>query len=80
MDKIDLSRVAVAVKLTRVAPDRLATEIRRLPGAGRVAYRIDPELFKGQALLYLSTDRLTELRPEAYADHGCQPGRTRPDS
>jgi hypothetical protein len=46
----------------KVYADRLATEIRRLPGAGRVAYRIDPELFAGQALLYLSIDQLTELR------------------
>ena len=50
------------VERAKAFADRLATEIRRLPGAGRVAYRIDPELFKGQALLYLSTDRLTELR------------------
>src|SRR2546425_8704872 len=28
----------------------------------RVAYRIAPELFEGQALLYLSIDDLTELR------------------
>lgn len=42
--------------------DRLATDIRVLPGAGRVAYRIDPDLFKGQALLYLSMDRLADLR------------------
>ena len=42
--------------------DRLAAEIRALPGAGRVAYRIDPDLFKGQALLYLSMDRLADLR------------------
>jgi len=46
----------------KVYADRLATEIRRLPGAGRVAYRIAPELFEGQALLYLSIDDLTELR------------------
>jgi hopanoid biosynthesis associated RND transporter like protein HpnN len=42
--------------------DRLAADIRALPGAGRVAHRIDPDLFKGQALLYLSTERLAELR------------------
>lgn len=42
--------------------DRLATDIRALPRAGRVAYRIDPDLFKGQALLYLSLDRLADLR------------------
>ena len=42
--------------------DRLAANIRALPGAGRVAYRVDPDLFKGQALLYLSMDRLADLR------------------
>jgi hopanoid biosynthesis associated RND transporter like protein HpnN len=42
--------------------DRLAGAIKALPGAGRVSHRIDPELFGGQALLYLPLDRLAELR------------------
>src|SRR4030095_9826503 len=42
--------------------DRLAPQIKTLRGAGRVTYRIDPDLFKGQALLYLSSERLTSLR------------------
>ena len=41
--------------------DRLAADIRKLPGAGRVAYRVDPELFTGQALLYLSSEKLEDL-------------------
>jgi hopanoid biosynthesis associated RND transporter like protein HpnN len=49
------------VERAKAYADRLAAEIRRLPGAGRVAYRVDPSLFTGQALLYLSTDRLAEL-------------------
>jgi len=42
--------------------DRLAAEIKALPGAGRVSHRVDPELFAGKALLYLSLDRLQDLR------------------
>src|SRR5262245_47283484 len=42
--------------------DRLAADIRALPGAKRVTDRIDPDLFKGQALLYLSNERLSDLR------------------
>jgi len=42
--------------------DRLAAQIKALPRARRVSHRIDPDLFAGQALLYLSMDRLTELR------------------
>ena len=52
---------APSVPQAKAYADRLATEIRRLPGAGRVAYRVDPELFKGQALLYLSSAQLEEL-------------------
>jgi hopanoid biosynthesis associated RND transporter like protein HpnN len=48
--------------------DRLATRIKALPGAGRVTYRVDPDLFKGQALLYLSADKLASLR-DAVLDH-----------
>jgi len=49
------------VERAKVYADRLAAEIRKLPEAGRVAYRVDPALFTGQALLYLSPERLTEL-------------------
>src|SRR4030095_7050071 len=48
--------------------DRLGPQVKTLRGAGRVAYRIDPDLFKGQALLYLSSERLTSLR-DAVVSH-----------
>jgi len=62
----DLNDIVVAIEAPSVPraqayADRLATEIKRLPSAGRVAYRVDPELFAGQALLYLSTEQLADL-------------------
>ncbi len=53
---------APSVERAKAYADRLAPQIKALPGAGRVSHRIDPDLFKGQALLYLSMDRLAELR------------------
>ena len=46
---------------------RLVRELRtnRVPLA-RIAYRIDPKQFEGRALLYLSTDRLKEIRDRIY--------------
>src|SRR5436309_141919 len=62
----DLNDIVVAIEAPSVQraqayADRLASEIKRLPSAGRVAYRVDPELFAGQALLYLSTEQLADL-------------------
>ena len=62
----DLNDIVVAIEApsvprAQVYADRLAAEIKRLPSAGRVAYRVDPELFAGQALLYLSTEQLADL-------------------
>ena len=62
----DLNDIVVVIEAPSVPraqayADRLATEIKRLPSAGRVAYRIDPELFAGQALLYLKTEQLADL-------------------
>jgi uncharacterized protein len=46
---------------------RLVRELRdrRVPLA-RIAYRIDPKQFEGRALLYLSADRLKEIRERIY--------------
>ncbi|HEU5194382.1 MAG TPA: MMPL family transporter, partial [Methylomirabilota bacterium] len=52
---------APSVPRAQAYADRLAADIRRLPGAGRIAYRVDPELFTGQALLYLSNEKLEDL-------------------
>src|SRR5213083_951457 len=62
----DLNDIVIAIEApsvprAQVYADRLASEIKRLPSAGRVAYRVDPELFAGQALLYLSTEQLADL-------------------
>ena len=55
---VEASPVATA----RVYADRLAAEIRAVPGVKRVAHRIDPDSFTGHALLFLSTERLNEIR------------------
>ncbi|MBI4588368.1 MAG: MMPL family transporter [Candidatus Rokubacteria bacterium] len=48
---------------------RLVREIRRGPVKfQRIAYRIDPKRFEGRALLYLSTDKLREIRDKIF-DH-----------
>lgn len=48
---------------------RLAHELRHAPiPFGRVTYRIDPERFEGRALLYLSLDKLSEIR-DKILDH-----------
>ncbi|MBI4638048.1 MAG: MMPL family transporter [Candidatus Rokubacteria bacterium] len=46
---------------------RLARELRRsrVP-LRRIAYRIDPKQFEGRALLYLSTERLAEIRERIF--------------
>ena len=69
----ELNDIVVAVEAPDPAraqsyADRLAAQIKTLRGAGRVTYRIDPDLFKGQALLYLSPERLASLR-DAVVSH-----------
>src|SRR2546429_5546951 len=61
LNDIVIAGEAPSPSRAEVYADRLATEIKRLPGAGRVAYRVDPDLFAGQALLYLSTPELDDL-------------------
>src|SRR5262245_22011476 len=53
---------APSVERAKAYGDRLAAEIKALPAAGRVNHRIAPDLFKGHALLYLSPERLADLR------------------
>src|SRR5262245_39415057 len=69
----ELNDIVVAVEAPNLLraqsyADRLAPQIKALRGAGRVTYRIDPDLFKGEALLYLSPEKLTSLR-DAVLDH-----------
>jgi uncharacterized protein len=80
----DLDDIAIVVEAPSLAEakeyaGRLTTELRahRVP-LKRVAYRIDPKQFEGRALLYLSPERLREIRDrildsqelmEAFAGH-----------
>jgi hypothetical protein len=65
----DLAIVVQAPSLpeARIYAGRLARELQtnQVP-LGRIAYRIDPKQFEGRALLYLSTDRLKEIRERIY--------------
>ena len=48
---------------------RLVRELKRSPAKfERVTYRIDPKRFQGRALLYLSKERLAEIRDKVF-DH-----------
>jgi hypothetical protein len=65
----DLAIVVEAPSLPEatVYAGRLVRELKaaRVP-LTRVAYRIDPKQFEGRALLYLSLDRLTEIRERIF--------------
>jgi hopanoid biosynthesis associated RND transporter like protein HpnN len=65
----DLAVVVHAPSLpeARIYAGRLVRELHanQVPLA-RIAYRIDPKQFEGRALLYLSTDRLKEIRERIY--------------
>jgi hypothetical protein len=65
----DLAIVVEAPSLpeARLYAQRLVRELkaRRVPLA-RIAYRIDPKQFEGRALLYLSVDRLKEIRERIF--------------
>ena len=65
----DLAVVVHAPSLpeARIYAGRLVRELRdRGVPLTRIAYRIDPKQFEGRALLYLSTDRLKEIRERIY--------------
>jgi hypothetical protein len=63
----ELNDIVVAVEartvpMARAYADRLAADIRAVPGVKRVAHRVDPDSFVGHALLFLSTERLADIR------------------
>jgi hopanoid biosynthesis associated RND transporter like protein HpnN len=68
----DLDDIAVVVEASspteaREYASRLASELRtRQVPLKRIAYRIDPKQFDGRALLYLSTERLGEIRDKIF--------------
>jgi hopanoid biosynthesis associated RND transporter like protein HpnN len=68
----DLDDVAIAVEAPSLAEakeyaTRLVGELRaRGVPLRRISYRIDPKQFEGRALLYLSPQRLEEIRDKVY--------------
>jgi len=68
----ELDEIAVVVEGRNLAgakayASRLVRELRKYPDRfRRVAYRIDPKRFEGQALLYLSTDKLAQIRDKLF--------------
>ena len=68
----DLDDVTVVIEASRLPEakafaSQLAQELRRSPERfKRVSYRIDPKQFEGRALLYLSTEKLGEIRDKVF--------------
>ncbi len=68
-DLDDIAIVVEAPSLTEAKEyaTRLVRELRaRQVPLKRIAYRIDPKQFEGRALLYLSPERLSEIREKIY--------------
>ncbi len=68
----DLDDVVIAVEApspaeAKVYATRLVREIRarRVP-VNRIAYRVDPKQFEGRALLYMSKEKLGEIRDKVF--------------
>ena len=63
LDDIAIVVEAPSLPEATVYATRLVRELEASPiRLGRVAHRIDPKQFEGRALLYLSTERLAEIR------------------
>ncbi len=67
LDDLAIAVQAPSLPEARIYAGRLVRDLRTngVPLA-RIAYRIDPKQFEGRALLYLSTDRLKEIRDRIY--------------
>ena len=67
LDDLVLVVQAPSLPEARIYANRLVRELRenRVP-LDRINYRIDPKQFEGRALLYLSTDRLKEIRERVF--------------
>ncbi|MBI3635453.1 MAG: MMPL family transporter [Candidatus Rokubacteria bacterium] len=58
---------APALPEAKLYAGRLVRELRTASAPfGRITYRIDPKQFEGRALLYLSKERLAEIREKVY--------------
>ena len=67
LDDLVLVVQAPSLPEARIYANRLVRELRenQVP-LDRINYRIDPKQFEGRALLYLSTDRLKEIRERVF--------------
>jgi uncharacterized protein len=67
MDDLVVVVEAPSIPEAKVYATRLVRELRaeHVP-LGRIAYRIDPKQFEGKALLYLSKERLAEIRDKIF--------------
>jgi uncharacterized protein len=67
LDDLVLVVQAPSLPEATIYANRLVRELRdnRVP-LDRINYRIDPKQFEGRALLYLSTDRLKEIRDRVF--------------
>jgi uncharacterized protein len=67
LDDLVLVVQAPSLPEATIYANRLVRELRdtRVP-LDRINYRIDPKQFEGRALLYLSTDRLKEIRERVF--------------
>ena len=67
LDNLVLAVQAPSLPEATIYANRLVRELRvnRVP-LDRINYRIDPKQFEGRALLYLSTDRLKEIRERVF--------------
>ena len=68
----ELDEIAVVVEgknlaVAKAYASRFVHELRKYPDRfRRVTYRIDPKRFEGRGLLYLSPDKLTEIRDKIF--------------
>ena len=67
LDQLVLAVQAPSLPEATIYANRLVRELRanRVP-LDRINYRIDPKQFEGRALLYLSTDKLKEIRERIF--------------
>jgi len=67
LDDLVLAVQAPSLPEATIYANRLVRELRanRVP-LNRINYRIDPKQFEGRALLYLSTDKLKEIRERVF--------------
>jgi uncharacterized protein len=67
LDDVIVAVEAPSLPEAKVYANRLVKDLRATNAAlARITYRIDPKQFEGRALLYLSTEKLTEIRDRIF--------------